>query len=341
MSLIEKTRKSNKNEMLLETGVPPKKAGPRRFVLFTIVTLLVAGAVTLAAIFLSSPAGSRRNEINGKAPGRGTSIVTAEVRPISSVLVLDANVVANPVFRIVAPADGKVVKLSDGRIGLQTANDSTAQPISLPPHSKVVGLLVASETTVKAGLPIINASYAGFALQASVPPDKIYRLYNGIISARGEITNGPGPFDATILGIPFAPGSGGSAESVAAGNQANSTGTDIQNAAGGPDGIGSAQVGDGTQGVIVVAAAPTDLRLLEGLPGLLALKTAEATGVALPVEAAAGISQRGQVYVDQKGKRVLRDVTLGITDGSYVQIKSGLRAGEKVLLPSPSIVNLK
>lgn len=98
---------------------------------------------------------------------------------------------------------------------------------------------------------------------------------------------------------------------------------------------------DYTAGVVVIVCAPADLRLIEGMPGRVALVTAESTGVALPIAAVAGISEKGQIYVvAPDGTVELRDVTLGITDGSYVEITSGLAAGEVVQLPSPSIVTL-
>lgn len=298
--------------------------------------------------------------------------VTADQRPITSVLVFDAVVVANPLFRVSASKDGTVAEMAGGRIGIMSANDTTAQPIAMPPSSEIVELLVQPGTTVTAGLPIINARYVGFAIQASVAPEKVYRIYNGIISAKGEITNGPGPFDGSVLGIPFVPGNGGYAEPpgpkeqadlAVTGAQSDSTVTSgqtdpaatISQAATAastatmsqPESMyindaWSTSAANATQGLVVVVAIPTDLKVLEGLPGLLALKVAETTdAVALPVEAVAGISQRGQVYINDGGKHVLRDVVLGITDGSYIQITSGISAGERVFLPAPSIANLK
>lgn len=275
---------------------------------------------------------------------------TVEIRSLTSVLVLEAFVVANPLYRIAAPLDGTIVRLNSGCIGIlpedgdwinsSSSRDGSfemakvdlrgAEPICLPQSSRIESLLVPPGTTVKAGLPIFNVRHFGFALQSILPPEKTYRLYDGIISARGEITNGPGPFDCHVLGTPFVPGAGG----YMIGNG------EIETEDSSP--VGGIQVIDSSQGVVVVAAVPPGIKLLEGAPGLLALTTAEVKdAVVLPIEAVAGISQRGQVYVEDKGERVLRNVTLGITDGSYVQITSGLRGGEKIILPSPSITNLQ
>ncbi len=93
----------------------------------------------------------------------------------------------------------------------------------------------------------------------------------------------------------------------------------------------------------MVCTVPADLRLIEGLPCLIALTTAPDTeGLALPVEAVAGVSQRGEVYfVTADGTTVTRTVELGVSDGTYVQILTGLREGDTVALPSPSIDALR
>lgn len=347
-----------------------------RFSLGILIVAVLALAVWGLPDLGWTPAGTATglDKENQALPDRGREVVTAELRPISSVLVFDASLVANPIFRLPAPSDGVVSKLADGRVAIKGALDTTAQPIAPPPSSKIISLLVEPGTTVTAGLPIIDAQYTGFALQVKVPPEKVFRLNSGIISARGEITNGPGPFDSSVLGIPFVPGSGGYAEpeapgadsapapaavsgdSTAAAGQGDSTatapaapapvnGTASTTTKPVPIGVQtgwSTSFSGAAEGVVVIGAIPTDLKVLEGLPGLLALKVAETTdAVALPVEAVAGISQRGQVYVEEGGKRALRDVTLGLTDGSYIQILSGIDAGEKVFLPAPSIANLK
>lgn len=342
--------------------VSEPKPARRRFGIWLVAALFIFGAAALAYVMLGSPVGSKnnQNENTGKTQGLQARTVTAEVRPITSVLVFDAVVVANPMFRLPASVDGTVTEMAGGRVGIRGANDTTAQPIVMPPSSEIVELLVQPGTTVTAGLPIINARYVGFAMQASVAPEKVYRIYTGIISAKGDITNGPGPFDGSVLGMPFVPGNGGYAESPEASVPTDSSPTVGQDAATAPNAQLASKTASGqpepihvndawstsaanaAEGLVVVVTIPTDLKILEGLPGLLALKVAEVTdAVALPVEAVAGISQRGQVYVENGGKRELRDVVLGITDGSYIQISSGISAGEKVFLSSPSISNLK
>jgi len=224
------------------------------------------------------------------------------------------------------------------------------QLLPLPVNSRAIGLLVPPETTVAAGLPILLAQYTGFALQGTIPKEKIYRFSNGIISAKGEITNGPGPFDAKVLGTPFMPETNSYFEPLTL-PQSEVTTTVSETASLENMPTPKAETNNQAppintpntaEGIVVVAAIPSGLKLITGMPGLLALKIAEVeNAVAIPLEAVAGSSQRGQVFVKDKDRKVLREVTLGISDGSYIQITSGLRQGEEVVLPSPSIVNLK
>lgn len=302
----------------------------------TILTILVFGIIGF--LIVNNRIISRKSTDYNEIPVKEINYFIAEERNISNILVLDAYVVANPIFRITAPIDGVLVKLNDDSVGIQDPKSEVVSTIDLPASSKIERFLVTPGTKVTEGLPILNARYVGFALQATVESNRIYRLIEGILSARGQITNGPGPFESSLLGTPFVLGSGSIYEE--------------QGEAGGSDNFdnttrnfflgGDIQITDSSQGVVVITAIPKDLVLLEGLPGLLALTLSEVEkAVVLPIEAVAGISQKGQVYVDDNGERVLREVSIGITDGSYVQITRGLTPGEKVLLPSPSIENLK
>jgi hypothetical protein len=73
------------------------------------------------------------------------------------------------------------------------------------------------------------------------------------------------------------------------------------------------------------------------MTGVMAVATGEAHGVlALPVEAVAGSSQSGRVtLVRADGSTETLDVQLGITDGVRIEIKSGLKAGDRVAIPGP------
>lgn len=365
---------------------------------------LLGGLVSLALTAALSGCGSSGAGLASDPAGTSsvtTSTVTAEERRITSVLTLDAFVVVNPFVRIEAPESGVLVLMSKGRVGIIPDGESDPVPVALPDSTEIVSLLMKPGTRVTEGLPIINARYTGMAMQATILPEQIYRLYGGVISAKAQVNVGPGPFDTGVLGVPYPAGaitlpdaslSGAAAYSGTSAGAARFTsaasappapsGPSAASATSAPGArlspalfrpgsarlitcdesssddddltysiapssetssfpVVSSSASDYSAGVVVVVFAPSDLHLIEGMPGRIALVTAESTGVALPIAAVAGISEKGQVYVvAPDGKVALRDVTLGITDGSYVEITSGLSAGEVVQLPSPSIVTL-
>lgn len=234
-------------------------------------------------------------------------------------------------------------------------------PVELPPDTEVVSLLVKPGTKVRKDLPIINARYTGFALQATVAPELIYRLYDGVLSVRAQIQPGPAPFEASAIGIPYpqgaitlpeSPGPAGLAPAsfrvshpriILCGGEPEYESEPPSAKASGETStfpVVTAPPGDAATGLVVIVSVPSDVRVIEGLRGRLAVTTAEDAGVALPLEAVAGIVDQGQVYLVRDGETVKVDVTLGITDGSYVRILSGLRAGDVVQIPSPSILQI-
>lgn len=313
------------------------------------------------------------------AEGVATSSVVAQERSITSVLTLEGVVVVNPFIRIAAPQDGVLVSMTKGRVGIAPAQGSAGVPVELPESTEIVSLLVKPGTRVTAGLPIINARYTGFAIQAAVPPEQVYRLYDGVKSVKAQVKVGPGPFDTSTLGVPYPPGSitlpdeGEPAPSTAArvnpsvryvqcdypSEETESVALPSSEETSGPSAASAegrsvrtspsasketstfpvvTSTPDAKSGVVLIVRSAPGLTLIEGMPARVAIVTAEQSGVALPLEAVAGISQKGQIYVVSTGGVELRSVTLGITDGSYVIVTSGLKAGEVVQIPSPSII---
>lgn len=59
--------------------------------------------------------------------------------------------------------------------------------------------------------------------------------------------------------------------------------------------------------------------------------------LALPVEAVAGSLTKGQVFLAEN-PQVPVSVELGISDGIFIEIVSGMKTGDRVVIPSPSIL---
>jgi multidrug efflux pump subunit AcrA (membrane-fusion protein) len=92
-------------------------------------------------------------------------------------------------------------------------------------------------------------------------------------------------------------------------------------------------------GMRVVCRPPDGTRLISGADATVEVITASATNVlVLPVAAVAGREGTGQVTVVlPDGSTEIRSVTLGLTDGEYIEIKSGLTGDETIAVPGPNL----
>ena len=160
--------------------------------------------------------------------------------------------------------------------------------------------LVPDGALVTTGIPVAQLSYAGFGQVAVLPPQDAYRILSGELRARANIAGGPGPFDCVVLPAP-------------------------------PE-----------SGAAILCAIPSDVKAFAGLVGTVAVSSRQARQVlALPVTAVSGTVQAGEVaVVSADGRIEVRKVTLGVTDGSYVEIVDGLTDGVSVLAVAPPLEGL-
>lgn len=259
------------------------------------------------------------------------STVTVQRRTITSVVTLEAEVVASPRFIVGAPRSGRLDIAVDGTSAVVVTGGGRRVAVPVPTGATAVRALVPDGAVVSAGLPVVEATYSGFAVRAVVPPERIYRLLDGLGPMRAQVTNGPGPFPCAALGDLTASGSGGTEPAVPEpSRQRGGEGGSPAGAAPSPAEL------TGATGVSLACAAPASLRLLIGSPALLAVTTGTVEdAVAVPVEAVAGLTQQGTVGVVEAGRTAERTVTLGLTDGRYVQVVDGLAEGDQVTVPAP------
>ncbi|WP_433345767.1 hypothetical protein [Micromonospora sp. CA-111912] len=241
-----------------------------------------------------------------------STTATVERRNLVSVLASNASVVSSPSYSLTAPKSG-VYRRDRSKKGVIPAgtvvgwirSSNGRVPVTTPVEATVQDELASSGTTVPEGLPLVSLRASGYGIRATISEALIYRLSDLGPEATAQIDHGPGPFPCQVLG--------------------------------GPD------RGDGGEGssVSVTCAPPTDLRLFPGLKGVLAVRTGEARDVlALPVEAVAGSAERGRVRVrEATGSTKTRDVKLGMTDGSFIQIVDGLAVGDVVVSPAPALTD--
>lgn len=269
-------------------------------------------AAALAAAALTSACGSAQGATGPSGPVDAAPATVAVARAdLTSVLTLDAQVVAGPSYAVTAPAAGSVVSFDGRTVRFETSGGE--QVINLPAGSSVVEELVAPGSAVPENYPIARAEHLGFALEAHVPDHLRYRLYGPPLGGRGQITDGPGPFDCALLDRVAGP-------------------------AALPAAIPDVAAPPAPAPVSLRCAVPADLTVQAGMPALMAVATGEASGVlALPITAVAGSAQAGEVTVMESGVPVARAVELGITDGAMIEIRSGLAEGELVTIPGPNL----
>jgi macrolide-specific efflux system membrane fusion protein len=90
---------------------------------------------------------------------------------------------------------------------------------------------------------------------------------------------------------------------------------------------------------VTLKLGQTDSRVLSGMSASAAIVVDQAAGVTVPNAAVAGSGSDGTVTLDENGKRVEREVVVGLRGTDRTEIASGLKAGDELIvtqrLPSP------
>jgi hypothetical protein len=228
--------------------------------------------------------------------------VQAERGSIVSTLVIPATVQAAAAVEVTAPAPGWYT-VGDSAISYRLDSGGQGE-LALPPGLELTRALIRPGRHVPQNFPLAQAQAAGFALVAQLSESAAVRLYSVPVQATGQIKDGPGPFACPLADrVPH-----------------------------------QLSTSDGVS-LSLTCLVPPDLTVFAGMPALMAVVTASAKDVVLlPIEAVAGSTQHGRVWlVDTGGNRRLQDVQLGITDGIQIEIRSGVRPGDSVLVPAPDL----
>lgn len=310
----------------------------------------MGAAVAVVAVSAGCTQPAEKKETPG-LEARGTVLTTVQPKrqDLTNRISLAGKVTINPVFGIVAPADGELRWVQ--REPSQTPatrpmwvatvwEDDDPHEVEIPKDSTLAGRLMEDHATVTAGMPVVSARHAGYGIVADIDSAQAYRISGAVKSVQGQIKNGPGPFRCTALGTIAALPAGtipAPATTTAApqpsGQPTSEPLPEVPPAAG--------SEGSEPTGMQLVCKAPDDTKLINGAAVTLDVVTAKATKVlVLPVEAVAGVQGKGKVDVvgpDRIRKTV--DVVLGLTDGKVVEIKSGLTGDETVAIPGPNLPN--
>ncbi len=311
-----------------------------------------------ATVVLLGAAGCASDSEDVVTPGladRGTTMTT--VQPTRQDLVdrlsLNGEVVINPVFGIVAPTDGEVHYYnvpwpkSTPTKPVRAANvwlNGNKTQVDVPAGATFAGRLARDYSTVVAGMPILSARWVGYAIVAQIEPEDAYRVADNLSTVRAQITNGPGPFDCTVLGTvaalpgghipepaPFIPDPKDPPE-VQAQKQADYERVAIANEPYRP-------TPSEATAMRIVCLPPAGTRLINGVDATVEVVSASSeNALVLPGAAVAGRHGTGRVTVVlPDGSTQEREVGLGLTDGKYIEIISGLTENDTVAVPGPNI----
>jgi hypothetical protein len=266
---------------------------------------------------------------------------------LANQLSLSGQVTLDPIFGLVAPVGGQV-RYRNVTKPTNTPKKPTVvasiwtngkrRDVLVPPGAVFAGRLVDDRSTVVAGVPIVSAKHIGYGIVADIDGAQAYKISDALGSVRAQIAGGPGPFRCTPLGTLAALPPGVIPDPPAP--PATPPGPSAPPVMMLPPKV----VEPGLEpseptGLRLVCVPPRGVKMINGASATLQVVTERAKdALVLPVEAVAGGQGRGQVEVIKPdGTREIREVTLGLTDGKVIQIKSGLTETETVAVPGPNI----
>ncbi|TXK16367.1 hypothetical protein [Homoserinibacter sp. GY 40078] len=268
------------------------------------LALALAGALTLSACTAEAL-------VPTPAENSPPPTVTVETRSITSVIVVPGRVVSSPTFVLAARASGAIDYASEaiaapsvvkGARIATVAGEETRAPVP----SRVLEVTYPEGATVVERAPIATLAYAGFGVMVDVPPELAFRVYSTPTSATVSIDAGPAGIDCRLM-------------------PTTSDATDPADDTDAPT-------------APLVCLLPLDATVVAGLPAKIGMRTAQRDDVlALPVSAVLGSVDTGRVTLLRGGAREVVEVTLGVSDGAWVEIVAGLEEGDEVLAFAPGL----
>lgn len=177
---------------------------------------------------------------------------------------------------------------------------------------------VALNADVNDGDVLFTISPTTMSIEATLSPEERYRLEEDPTSAQIRINGGPEPFECTTIRM---------------GDPVTSDDTTPPN----DDEFPEETAGD-TTSFTMSCAAPTDIRLVVGLTGSMVVSASEAKDIlVVPTTAVQTDGVTSQVFQldPATGETTSIQVTLGITDGSVIEVVDGLAEGDEILMFAP------
>ncbi|ASU86102.1 peptidase M23 [Nocardiopsis gilva YIM 90087] len=202
---------------------------------------------------------------------------------------------------------------------------TTAVTLRAPAKGKVSGLDdLENGDPVEAGSVVAEITKNSYRAVASIPPNDLYQFYDRPKEIKLKIDKGPAAEKCEFIGL-------GEAEEEAA---ADGQGTGDEGVV--PP-IGGGSGGGGEAGAELSCRVPSDFKVFPGVRGKMSVITGKAkNALIVPVTAVRGSAEKGEVIVvGSDGSQEVREVELGISDGTSVEVTKGLTVDDQVLDPVP------
>ncbi|MEU0881508.1 efflux RND transporter periplasmic adaptor subunit [Lentzea sp. NPDC005914] len=302
-------------------------------------------ALVTLAVAACSPSGP--DQANPELAPRGTTMtkVKPSKQDLTTKLSITGKVEMNPTFGLVAPVEGQVryfeLAAPNGTPTKPTRvatvwKDQTPNYVEIPAGATFGGRLVDDKATVTAGMPIASAKHVGYAIVGDIDGSQAYKINGALTDVTVQIKNGPGPFPCTVLGTIAALPQGTIPDKPTQTPDPKTPPTDKPQQPKQPD---QPQQPSSSTGLRIVCTGPADVQMINGAAASIEVTTGKsAQALVVPVEAVAGQQGKGKVDVIQSdGSRKTTDVTLGLTDGKVVEVKSGLTGDEELAVPGPNL----
>ena len=283
------------------------------------MALLVSVALVLSGCSLSTQS-ARHGETNDAGSDEPLKALTVKQRDLTPVVSLTGTVSPSPSFTVNASAAGIYQPAKGVGAGtavlvgslLGTVGDVT---IVSPVDGVVEQLLVAPGQTVPVQLPLNVIRFSGFGIEGALDPSVAWMTLIGIVAGKAQITNGAGPFDCVAMVNAVTVASGGAKDTTAAES--------------------STSVGAGGSRICLV---PKDTPTIAGAEALVVMTSVLRKNIlAVPLTSVAGRRDVGQVTLIRNGKKIPTNVSLGASDGQYIEITKGLTSGDMIASSAPTL----
>ena len=211
------------------------------------------------------------------------------------------------------------VESTDAATGMVTVTQPkpaiTFEKVYAPADGVLSALTVIHGQSVAIGDTTGQVAPPSYSVSGSLSPEQQYRLVTQPTEASIAITNGPAPFTCTGLRI---------TTPLAGADAGGAGGTEQAPGAGGSTG--------GASGTTVSCAIPAEVTVFPGLAAQITIAGGKAENVlVVPTTAVKGSAETGVVwFVLPDGTTEERPVTLGMNDGTSVEVVEGLAEGDLI-----------